>query len=211
MTKRLRLLTALAGIGAFVVSLTTITGATAHTDSAAATAHPRPQYREVRSLLPADAVPFRLSSPDVRNGGAFPSTFYANTFGCSGKNTQPRLTWSGAPAATKSYAVTMYDPDAPTGSGFWHWLTWDIPTTSHSTSTAAAPPPAVVGTHDGGGKGYLGPCPPQGDIRHRYEITVFALDVASLDLPAASTPAVVGFAMSGHIIGYGRITATARR
>jgi Raf kinase inhibitor-like YbhB/YbcL family protein len=104
----------------------------------------------------------------------------------------------------------MYDPDAPTGSGFWHWLEWDLPagTTSLGSTDPAG---AVTGTDDAGVTGYLGPCPPAGDVPHHYELTVYALDVPSLALPAATPPAVTAFTMGAHVIGYGRLTATARR
>jgi Raf kinase inhibitor-like YbhB/YbcL family protein len=164
----------------------------------------------IRSGIPASATRFTVRSPDVRDGGSFPAANLADTFGCTGGNHQPRLSWSGAPAGTRSYAVTLYDPDAPTGSGFWHWLERDIPV---RTTTLNATPPggAVSGLNDAGQTGYLGPCPPAGDIVHRYQITVYALDVASLGLPAGAPPAVAGFTMSSHIIGYARMTVTARR
>ncbi|WP_441248104.1 YbhB/YbcL family Raf kinase inhibitor-like protein [Kitasatospora sp. McL0602] len=167
-------------------------------------------YQAVRQGVPTAAARFTVSSPDVREGGAVPPGSWADNFGCSGGNGQLRLAWHGAPANTRSYAVTMYDPDAPTGAGFWHWLTWDVPSTA--TALGATPPAgSVVGTNDAGRAGYLGPCPPVGDITHRYQITVYALDVPSLGLPAATPPSVTTFTMSGHILGYARMTATARR
>jgi Raf kinase inhibitor-like YbhB/YbcL family protein len=208
MTKRSRVLAALVGVGAILIGLT---GAcTAHADPGATTSSARQGYRTVRSVIPAGAARFSLSSPDVRNGTAFPAADYANTFGCSGGNAQPRLTWSGAPAGTKSYAMTMFDPDAPTGSGFWHWLVWDIPA-GQTGLASTLPAGAVSGTNDSGATGYMGPCPPAGDSIHHYEITVYALDTTSLGLPAAATPAVVGFTLGTHILGYGQITATAQR
>jgi Raf kinase inhibitor-like YbhB/YbcL family protein len=209
MTKRARVLTALVGVSAILIGVTGVS-AVAHEDPGAPTSHARQGYRTVRSVVPASAARFHLSSPDVRNGSAFPAAAYANTFGCSGGNAQPRLVWSGAPAGTKSYAMTMYDPDAPTGSGFWHWLVWDIPA-GQTGLTTTLPVSAVSGTNDSGGTGYMGPCPPVGDIVHHYEITVYALDTTSLGLPNAATPAVVGFTLGSHILGYGRILATARR
>jgi Raf kinase inhibitor-like YbhB/YbcL family protein len=202
-------LTAVAGVSAILIG---VTGAStvAHADPGAAPAHGRQGYRAVRSVIPAGAVRFRLSSPDVRNGAAFPVDAYANTFGCTGGNAQPRLAWSGVPIATKSYAVTMYDPDAPTGSGFWHWLVWDIPA-GQTGLGSTLPSGAVSGTNDSGTSGYMGPCPPVGDIVHHYEITVYALDVTGLGLPGNATPAVVGFTLGTHILGYGKFTATAHR
>ncbi len=166
-------------------------------------------YTVVRSGIPDDATRFAVSSPQIR-GGAFPASAWADAFGCSGANEQFSLDWHGAPADAKSFAVTMYDPDAPTGSGFWHWLVWDIPAGS-SVLTSTAPAGAVVGTDDAGITGYLGPCPPAGDITHHYTITVYALDVASLDLPAATPAAVTVFTMSSHVVGYARMVVDARR
>ena len=104
----------------------------------------------------------------------------------------------------------MFDPDAPTGSGFWHWLVWDIPATS-TELTSTLPSGAVAGTDSAGVTGYLGPCPPVGDITHHYKITVYALDVAGLDLPSSTPAQVTTFTMSGHIIGYAQMTVNAKR
>jgi Raf kinase inhibitor-like YbhB/YbcL family protein len=104
----------------------------------------------------------------------------------------------------------MYDPDAPTGSGFWHWLEWDIP--ADAAALNATPSiGAILGVDDAGRAGYLGPCPPAGDIAHRYQITVYALDTETLGLPAATPAAVTAFTISAHIVGYAQITAIARR
>lgn len=104
----------------------------------------------------------------------------------------------------------MFDRDAPTGAGFWHWLVWDVPASHHGVGPQL-PAGAITGTGDSGTVGYLGPCPPSGDITHHYEISVYALDVPTLQLPATTTPTVAAFTMSGHVIGQARITATARR
>jgi Raf kinase inhibitor-like YbhB/YbcL family protein len=191
-------------VGAAALVAGTVTAAAAHEQ------HGDFGYHSVRRGIPDRAVSFSVASPDLRNGGTFRSDTFANAFGCSGTNARPRLHWSGAPARTQSLAVTMYDPQAPTGSGFWHWQTWDLPAATTDLGTAD-PAGAVSGTGDAGVTGYLGPCPPAGDVPHHYEITVYALDVASLALPAATPPAVTAFTMSSHIIGYGRLTATARR
>jgi len=102
----------------------------------------------------------------------------------------------------------MFDPDAPTGSGFWHWLTWDVPAGATSLDATALPAGAVAGTNDAGLTGYLGPCPPPGDRTHRYEITVYALDVPSLSLPPSVRAAVVGFTMRTHILAFARLIGT---
>ncbi|MFF2818985.1 YbhB/YbcL family Raf kinase inhibitor-like protein [Kitasatospora cineracea] len=163
----------------------------------------------VRSGVPVGAARFTVASPDIVNG-RFPQDHWANSFGCDGGNQPLRLAWSGAPAGTRSFAVTMFDPDAPTGSGFWHWLVWDVPATA--TGLGATPPAgAVTGADDAGVQGYLGPCPPVGDRPHRYRITVYALDTPSLALPAATPAAVTAFSMSGHVIGHAQTTALAAR
>ncbi|MQY26627.1 YbhB/YbcL family Raf kinase inhibitor-like protein [Nocardia aurantia] len=164
----------------------------------------------VRSGIPSGAVTFRVDSPDVRDGQSFPADEFAGSFGCTGAGHVPRLQWSGAPATTRSFAVTMFDPDAPTGSGFWHWLAWDIPAAAGSAPDSVATA-AVSGTNDAGSVGYQGPCPPAGDPAHRYRISVLALDVPTLGLPAATPPALAAFSMYGHIVGAGRLTVTAAR
>ena len=168
------------------------------------------RYVALRSLLPARAQHFALSSPDLRDRGRIPLDSYAGVFGCTQANTQLRLAWHGAPSATRSYAVTMQDLDAPTNAGFWHWLAWDIPSTTRALGRQL-PAGAVPGTNDAGIVGYMGPCPPPGDITHRYQITVYALDVDSLGLASATPPTVAAFTLGGHVLGYGRITGTARR
>ncbi len=162
-------------------------------------------YHKVRQGIPAGTKTFRVTSPDLADGKPFPAAGYSSGFGCTGANQPPRLHWSGAPAGTKSYAVTMFDPDAPTGSGFWHWVNWDVQGADMPASGA------VQGADDAGETGYLGPCPPAGDRTHRYQVTVLALDTASLGLPAGTPPAYASFAMSGHVLAYARITATAKR
>ncbi|MFR9798842.1 YbhB/YbcL family Raf kinase inhibitor-like protein [Streptomyces sp. MS06] len=178
--------------------------------AAAATSRTGFGYTEIRKGVPDSAARFTVTSPDVRDGEEFPAGTWADAFGCTGGNRQIRLSWSGAPQATRSYAVSMFDPDAPTGAGFWHWLVWDVPATQTSVGTPM-PAGAVAGTGDSGKTGYLGPCPPSGDLTHHYEITVYALDVPTLDLPASTPPTVAAFTMSGHVIGYARITGTAHR
>ncbi|MFD5563674.1 YbhB/YbcL family Raf kinase inhibitor-like protein [Kitasatospora griseola] len=163
----------------------------------------------VRSGIPVDAARFTVTSPDLVNG-SFPQANWANSFGCDGGNRPLRLEWRGAPAGTRSFAVTMFDQDAPTGSGFWHWLSWDLPATATALGDAL-PPGAVSGTEDAGLPGYLGPCPPVGDRPHRYRITVYALDTPSLALPAATSPAVAAFTLGGHVLAYGQTTGVAAR
>ncbi|GAB2695279.1 YbhB/YbcL family Raf kinase inhibitor-like protein [Kitasatospora kifunensis] len=167
-------------------------------------------YTTIRKGIPDQARRFTVTSPQVHDGGTFPASAWANSFGCTGGNEQFTLDWSGAPVGTRSYAATMYDPDAPSGSGFWHWLVWDIPATATSLGSTA-PAGSVTGTDDAGLTGYLGPCPPAGDVKHHYQITVYALDTASLALPGSTPPALTTFSMSSHVIGYARMTVTAQR
>lgn len=165
---------------------------------------------KIRRGIPSTAERFRLASPDVRDGGRIPLSAWGNGFGCTGGNQPIRLRWKGAPEAARGFAVSMQDLDASTGSGFWHWMAWDIPADTTGLGRAL-PAGATSGANDGGGAGYAGPCPPAGDITHHYRITVYALDTPSLGLPATSTPAVAAFTLSSHIVGYGRITGTAQR
>lgn len=128
-----------------------------------------------------------------------------NGFGCNGENISPELHWSNPPKGTKSFAITVYDPDAPTGSGWWHWLVVNIPAdTKQIPANASAkhilPKGAVETMTDYGTAGFGGACPPKGDKAHRYVFTVHALDVESLDLKAESDSALVGFMVNSHTI-----------
>ncbi|MEC3955580.1 YbhB/YbcL family Raf kinase inhibitor-like protein [Nocardia sp. CDC153] len=171
-----------------------------------ATTSPTPTSVQVRPVVPMSAASFTVTTPDATD--TFPADFYAGTFGCTAANHAPHLQWSGAPAAAKSFAVTMFDPDAPTGAGFWHWMTWDIPSTATDFTAGST---GVAGTNDAGAPGYLGPCPPAGDKPHTYQISVLALDTPTLNLPATTTPTVASFSMGSHIIGVARLNLTARR
>ena len=146
----------------------------------------------------AAADHFKLTSPDIKPGSQIGDKFEFNSFGCTGQNVSPALSWSGAPAGTKGYVLTVYDPDAPTGSGFWHWVMYDIPASVTSLPEGAGTPGkepqgAVQGSTDYGAPGYGGPCPPKGDKPHRYIFTVYAVKTDKLEVPANPTPAVVGF------------------
>jgi Raf kinase inhibitor-like YbhB/YbcL family protein len=165
-------------------------------------------FKSIREGVPNGVARFTLTSTDIRQGQPIPHQFW----GCDGPSISPELSWRGAPASTRSYALTVYDGDAPTGSGFWHWIAWDIPTGTTSLPTGAVlPAGAVNGPNDAGGFGYTGPCPPVGDIKHHYRFSIFALDVASLGLPADTRAAAVGFTMRTHIIAQATLTATARQ
>lgn len=157
---------------------------------------------------------FRVSSPAFTPGGTLKMEQVYNGFGCTGANISPELSWTGAPAGTKSFAVTMYDPDAPTGSGWWHWIIYNIPASvtkleagTGDPKTNKAPAGSVQGRTDFGTPGYGGPCPPQGDKPHRYVFTVFALKVDKLDLPADATGALIGFNLNANALAKATVTA----
>ena len=121
-------------------------------------------------------------------------------FGCSGGNRSPHLAWTGAPEGTQSFALTCYDPDAPTGSGFWHWVVVNIPASvtelaldAGNPKSGKLPAGALQVRTDYGAPGYGGPCPPQGDHPHRYLFTIFAVGAPSLQVTADTSAAVVGF------------------
>ncbi|MGA2343710.1 MAG: YbhB/YbcL family Raf kinase inhibitor-like protein [Steroidobacteraceae bacterium] len=161
----------------------------------------------------ATADSFKLESSLVPPNGRLANDQVFNGFGCSGKNLSPPLKWSGAPAATKSFALTMYDPDAPTGSGWWHWIVYDLPASVTELPLGAGgasgklPPGAVQGRTDFGSANYGGPCPPQGDKPHHYVFTVYALKTDRLDVPASASAAAVGFSINANKIASATFTA----
>ena len=157
---------------------------------------------------------FKLTSADVATNGNMTLKQVYNGFGCTGQNVSPALMWTSPPAGTMSFAVTVFDPDAPTGSGWWHWMVYDIPATVTSIPAGAGnagkpglPAGALQGMTDFGAKGWGGPCPPAGDKPHRYVFTVFALKVAKLDVPATATSAQIGFNLNAYSLGKASFTA----
>ena len=159
----------------------------------------------------AGLAAFTLSSPDISNGGKIAEAQLYNSFGCSGQNSSPALSWSHAPAGTKSFALLAYDPDAPSGSGWWHWVVYDIPADVTSIPAGAGDPKknlmpgmAVQGRTDYGTPGYGGPCPPQGKPHHYY-FRLYALKVAKLDVPADATAALIGFNVNANSLGKAQI------
>ena len=150
---------------------------------------------------------FGLSSKDIHGQLSLNQVY--NGFGCQGKNISPQLEWKNPPASTKSYAITVYDPDAPTGSGWWHWVVFNIPATlTHLTSGADnLPQGSVQSITDFGQTGFGGACPPKGDRPHRYIFTVYALDVKKLDLDAKAAPALVGFVINKHALAKASVMA----
>ena len=141
-----------------------------------------------------------------------------NGFGCTGENTSPQLSWVNAPEGTKSFAVTMYDPDAPTGSGWWHWVMYDIPSdvtqileNAGSLTSGLAPKGALQSLTNYGVGGYGGPCPPEGHGLHQYIITVYALKVDKLGLDANTNPAIVGYYLWNQTISKASIVTYYKR
>ena len=157
-------------------------------------------------LLPS--VPsFTLASDDVSEGQPMARAHILDQWGVGGENLSPQLSWSGFPPATRSFAVTCYDPDAPTGSGFWHWLASDIPADVTSLPRGAGArggkgmaAGTVMYRNDYGDASYGGAAPPEGDRAHRYYFAVHALDVDKLGIDAGASPAFVGFNLTFHTL-----------
>lgn len=144
---------------------------------------------------------FTLTSSDLK--GQLTKKQEFNGFGCSGENISPQLSWENAPKGTKSFAITVYDPDAPTGSGWWHWVVFDIP--SNKTTLASGfgnsdSKEAIQTITDYGKTGFGGACPPVGDKAHRYIFTVHALDIETLGLDKNTNAATVGYYINSHSI-----------
>ena len=161
---------------------------------------------------------FRVTSPSLSANGDLPARHVFNGFGCTGDNRSPQLSWQGEPDGTKSFAVTVYDPDAPTGSGWWHWLVFNIPRDVHSLAegsgqpgAATMPRQAIQARTDFGAPGYGGACPPPGDRKHRYQFTIWALDVEQLPLTETSSGAMLGFHLRQHALAKAELTATYAR
>ncbi len=151
-----------------------------------------------------------VTSSEIKAGGKIADEQVFNSFGCSGQNVSPSLAWSGAPKGTKSFAVSMYDPDAPTGSGWWHWWVVNIPADTTSLPKGAGggtglPAGAMQGRTDFGANAYGGPCPPPGKPHH-YVITVFALGVDKLDVDQNASAAAIGFNANAHVLAKATLT-----
>lgn len=164
---------------------------------------------------PSSPTPaFSVTVADAPDGRFAPSQ-YAASHGCKGENISPAIAWHGAPADAKSFAVTIFDPDAP-GNGFWHWLASGIPATTKGLEAGVSHSPALTalgvseGINDFGAAGYGGPCPPEGQD-HRYLVTVYALGVETLSLPATATPAEQQAAIKASAIARAETTIRAAR
>ncbi len=157
------------------------------------------------------AMTFPLVSQDVRDGETLDKAQVSGIFAAGGEDVSPQLSWSGAPEGTLSYAVTMYDPDAPTASGFWHWAAFNLPADTTSLPSGASgslPSGAVELRNDGGTVGYIGAAPPPGHGPHHYWIVVHAIDVPTLEIPAEGSPAFLGFNLFGHTLGRATLVPT---
>jgi len=161
---------------------------------------------------------FTLSSKDIAEGKFMAKAQEFNGFGCSGGDLSPQLTWSGAPKGTKSFAITAYDPDAPTGSGWWHWQIVNIPHNVNEIATGAgsakkglAPEGSVQIANDFGYRGFGGACPPKGHGIHHYRFTVHALSVDKLELPEEASGALTGYMINANTIATSTIESLYKR
>lgn len=157
---------------------------------------------------------FTVTSADVEDGKSIPAPHTSAVFGVpGGEDRSPQLSWSGFPEGTKSFAVTVYDPDAPTASGFWHWAVCNIPASvtelpagAGAQGGAGLPAGALQLRNDGGFAGYIGAAPPAGHGPHRYVVVVHAVDVERLEVPEDASPAFLGFTLFTHTLGRATIT-----
>ncbi len=158
------------------------------------------------------ATEFTVTSPSISPNGPIPEKHYANSFGCNGANISPGLKWSGAPEGAKSFAITVHDADAPTGSGFWHWVAYNFPPGVTSLEEGAAssgklPSGVTEGNTDLGKPGWFGPCPPPGRLHH-YTFTIHALKTERLEVPPGATAAMTGFFLWQNTIAKASLTGT---
>lgn len=164
----------------------------------------------------AEPAPFQASSPDIGPDQPIATKFIYSGFGCTGQNVSPAVIWKNAPAGTKSFALMVHDPDAPTGgAGFWHWVVVDLPAGTSFIAQGAGtadgrrlPAGARQIATDFGAPGWGGPCPPPGDKAHRYHFTVYALKVDKLELPASATASLTGFMVNSNVLAKASFTGT---
>ena len=162
----------------------------------------------------AHAAGFALSSPTVKPGSTLTDAQVFKGFGCEGKNISPALKWSGAPKDARSFAVQVYDPDAPTGSGWWHWVVYNIPASATELAEGAGtadgkglPAGSMQGRTDFGTPGFGGACPPKGNKPHRYIFTVHALKTEKIEVPPDASAALIGFMVNANSLGKASFTA----
>ncbi|WP_026549360.1 YbhB/YbcL family Raf kinase inhibitor-like protein [Arthrobacter sp. Br18] len=158
---------------------------------------------------------FQLTSDDIDHREPLNAAQASGMMGAGGEDVSPQLSWSGFPEGTRSFAVTAYDPDAPTASGFWHWAVFNLPVGTTSLASNAAgdggaglPDGAIQLKNDGGFAGFIGAAPPEGHGAHHYHVVVHAVDVETLDIPADASPAYLGFNLFTHGIGRARLIGT---
>ncbi len=155
---------------------------------------------------------FEVTSTDVADGKTLDTPQVSGIFGAGGEDVSPQLSWSGFPEGTRSFAVTVYDPDAPTAAGFWHWAVFNIPASVTELATGAGdahgaglPDGAIQLKTDGGVTQYLGAAPPAGHGHHRYFVVVHAVDVETLDVPPDATPTILGFNLFSHTLARAQV------
>ncbi|GAB3552914.1 YbhB/YbcL family Raf kinase inhibitor-like protein [Arthrobacter tumbae] len=158
---------------------------------------------------------FELTSTDIADNQPLDALQASGRMGAGGQDVSPQLSWSGFPEGTRSFAVTVYDPDAPTASGFWHWAVFNIPVGTTSLPAGAGtedgaglPAGAVQLKNDGGFPGFVGAAPPPGHGAHHYHVVVHAVDVEQLEIPAEASNAYLGFNLFSHTLGRARIVGT---
>lgn len=159
-----------------------------------------------------------LQSQDITQAGFLSKTHVFNGFGCTGENKSPQLKWSDVPEGTKSFAISVYDPDAPTGSGWWHWQIVNIPSNVRELAANAgniqaniAPTGSLQIKNDYGYHGFGGACPPQGHGVHHYRFTLHALAVEKLELPKDASGALAGYMINANTIETSTIEALYQR
>lgn len=165
--------------------------------------------------VPASAENLQLTSQSVSEGSQLTNDHVFQGFGCEGANLSPQLSWTGAPEGTKSFAITAYDPDAPTGSGWWHWNAVNISSDTSSLAVGVSnsdkmPIGSFETSNDYGTTGFGGACPPAGEV-HRYIFTIHALSAEKLELPANPSNALVGFMIGANTLETAKITAVYSR
>ena len=167
------------------------------------------------TLLSHAAWSLELTSKQLQDHGFMSKAQEFIGFGCKGENLSPELTWSDAPEGTKSFAITVYDPDAPTGSGWWHWQVYNLPASVNRLKAGIAsddlPKGAAQGTNDYGVKAFGGACPPKDHGVHHYEFTVYAIKEDKLDIPDGASAALIGYMLNANALAKHTLTALYKR